>query len=215
MDALKTLGSNQHILFPLLVGICLGALSARIIMKRYGVIATFIHELAHAVTALLCLRRIERFIVTKDRGGQVFHRGDFAEPFGNDFIGLAPYTFPTFAVIAILLRPVFASSGSVPYDLMVGVTLGVHLMSFVRELQVNWSSTPFYAVGTGELSYTDIASRGFVYSFVWIVAVNLLFVGFLSYVLVSGYHGIIKWFTMVNHIMVIEAQLLWSFLFVR
>ena len=188
-----TLWATDKILAPLAAGTVAGILLDQFLLRRWAGFETFEHELTHALAALLCLRRVENFIVTRHRGGWVRHSGGFGGELADDFIGLAPYVLPTFTAAAVLLRPFVPGSWFPWYDGGIGLSFGFHAWSTLREIRHNWSSEAFASAGTGEAVQTDIARRGFLYSLIYIVTVTLAIHGVLLAILLHGYSGVPAW----------------------
>ena len=181
------------IVVPFAAGVLMGIFVDQVILRRVPAIETFEHELTHALCAMLFLRRLESFVVRRDGGGAVRHRGTFGGVFGDDFIGLAPYFLPTLTLAAILVRPLLGPRWFPWFDVGIGGTFGYHLWTTVRETRGNWTGRIFPDAISGQPARSDIAERGFVYSFIFIVVFGLAVTGLLAAVLVHGYPGIGAW----------------------
>ncbi len=164
----------------------------RLLHRRMVRFEVFEHELTHASAALLFLRRIRGFAAGKSSGA-VVHSDGFGGKVGNDFIGLAPYFLPTFTMAAVLLRPAFSANWFPWYDGFIGLTFGYHAWSTIRETGGNWHSKRFKSALGGDSTQSDIGSRGFLFSGVYIFAMNLFLHGLLSFIIVRGYGGIVVW----------------------
>lgn len=185
------IASHRGIWLPLLVGTGISLVLDRLLRRRMGWFEVFEHELTHALAALLFLRRVQNF-AAGESGGAVTHSGNFGGKVGDDFIGLAPYFLPTFTVVAVLLRPAFPGDWFPWYDGFIGLTLGFHLWTTLRETRSNWQ--PNWFPGTrGDATRSDIGRRGILFSSVYILAMTLCIHGVLSFVLVRGYGGIPVW----------------------
>lgn len=178
---------------PFIIGTVLGLIIDHRIIRRLPGVETFEHELTHAIVALLFFRKIVHFRVTAREGGGVIHRGNFGGIIADDMIGLAPYLLPTFTLILVLLRPLFFNEMSIWYDGAIGFTFGFHLWSTFREFGRNFTASRFRSAATGDLVQSDIAKRGFIYSFIFITTWTLAIHGFLLYILLDGYRGIGIW----------------------
>ena len=115
----------------------------------------------------------------------------------DDVIGLGPYTIPVFYCVSVLIRPLVDPPYILYFDLFVGFTFGLHAIGNIREIWRNWTCRTFVAACSGVERKTDIAHRGFVFSIIYIVTVNLAIHGFLLSVLVKGYPGILSWATVI------------------
>jgi len=151
----------------------------------------FEHEITHALAALLMLHRVTGFVATR-RGGAVSHSGH-GLPFADDFISLAPYVLPTFTAILIFLRPLLGEAWLPCYDTLIGGTLGFHTSSTLRETVANFNTRRFRSAIGNQLTVTDIAEQGFLFSAIYIATVSLAIHGLLFGVLVAGYAGISDW----------------------
>jgi hypothetical protein len=182
----------SSLVLPIAVGTFAGILLDQFVFHRVPVVETFEHELTHAIVALMFFRRVTGFTVRK-RGGTVSHQGGFGGQFGTDCIGLAPYVLPTFTVLSILARPFVPAPWFPWYDGWIGLTFGYHLWSAIDEIRESWTKRRFVSAGTGEVTQTDIARRGFVYSAIFIATTGFAIHGFLIAVLVNGRHGAVSW----------------------
>jgi hypothetical protein len=181
------------IVVPLAAGVGAGVLADRLILRRAPVIETFGHELTHAVCAIVFLRRIESFVVRWDGNGAVRHRGRFGGVAGDDFIGLAPYFMPILTVTAVLVRPLLDRHWFPGFDIGIGGVFGHHLSAATRQMRGGWTGRVFQSTLSGRPVRSDIAERGFAYSFLFITVSGLAVAGFLAAVLLEGYPGIGAW----------------------
>jgi Peptidase M50B-like len=180
------------VLIPIGIGSFLGILLDHFVLRRVPVVDTFEHELTHAVVALMFFRRVTGFVV-KRSGGTVSHQGGFGGQFGTDFIGLAPYILPLFTVFSVIGRPFVPSTWFPWYDGWIGVTFGYHIWSTIEEIRGSWTKRSFVSTGTGEVTQTDIARRGYIYSAIFIAAFTLALHGLLIALLLKGVHGVGGW----------------------
>ena len=179
-------------LLPYLVGTILGTVFDLGVVRKISALDIFCHEVGHALTALAFFRRIDHFVVTR-RGGEVYHSGGWGGAWADDIIGLAPYTIPTFYLISVLVRPFLRGTWFPWFDVWIGFAFGLHLWGGLRNIKQNYSREPFIGAWSGEQGLTDIASRGFVFSFIYIITVSLAIHGILLSVMLKGYGGIISW----------------------
>jgi hypothetical protein len=178
---------------PFAAGLLLGIFVDQVILRRAPAIETFEHELTHALCAIVFMRRIVRFVVRRDGAGAVQHQGRFGGTLGDDVIGLAPYFLPTFTIVMTLVRPLLGPRWFPGFDVGIGGTFGFHLWTTVRETRENWTGRAFPDAVSGRVTQTDIAERGFVYSFLFIAAFGLAIAGLLAAILSQGYAGIPAW----------------------
>ncbi len=146
----RVLGRSD-LLWPLAVGFVLGVLVDERLIGRAPGAETFEHELTHALVALLFLRRVTRFVVTKRNGGWVQYSGGFGGVVADDLIGLAPYVLPTFTALSVAARPALDAGWFPWFDVWIGPTLGYHTWNTIRGTRRAWTSRPFVRAGTEEM----------------------------------------------------------------
>ena len=180
---------------PLLLGVSLGAaLDHFVLHGRAKGLHTFVHEAAHAIAALLLGHKVNRFVSTRSEGGVVQHQGGFGGTVADRIIALAPYFWPTFAVIAVLLRPLIAVEWFPGYDVLIGATAGFHLTTSLRDLRKNSHGNLVDTPWGNQSTQTDIAkSGGLLVSSVCIATGTLVTYSLLIAVIVGGYAGLVQW----------------------
>ena len=183
--------------WPLWAGVATGVIIDQMVLRRIPGLETFEHELTHAIMALLLLRSIRQFTVSRHRGGYVAYSGGLGGELGNDLIGFAPYFLPTFTALSVLLRPLFIGrlppNGVLVYDAWVGFTLGFHLWSTLRETRVAWTHDSIRVAGSSGRISSDLGKRGLLYSGATVLALALATHGILAGVVVDGYAGAATW----------------------
>ncbi len=177
---------------PFAIGTGVGLVLDQVVLRRIPGFETFEHELTHAVAALLFLRPVTRFVVTRDRGGWVEYRGGFGGLVGSDFIGFAPYILPTFTVVSVLARPLVPGAWFPWFDGWIGLTFGFHTWSTLRETIVAWTSRTFTSA-IGKEARSDLADRGLVFSSIYVVSATLAIHGVLLAILLHGFPGVPPW----------------------
>jgi len=180
------------ILMPVAIGALLGILLDHFVFHRMPVVETFEHELTHAVAALMFFRRVTGFVV-KRKGGTVSYQEGFGGRLANDFIGLAPYILPLFTALSVVGRFFVPATWFPWYDGWIGLTFGYHIWSSIEEIGGAWTKRTFVSAGTGEVTQTDIARRGYIYSAIFIAAFSLAIHGALIAVLTRGAAGLTEW----------------------
>lgn len=192
---LARLSVHERIWQPLLLGIGVGAALDHFLLRRWAKgLHTFVHEAAHAVAALLLGHKITRFVSTRSEGGVVQHQGRFGGEIANTIITLAPYFWPTFAVIAVLARPLIAPEWFPAYDVLVGATIGFHSVTSARDLNRNSHGNPIRRGSMSKPTQTDIAKcGGLLVSSAYIAIAILITYSLLIAVIVSGYVGLVQW----------------------
>lgn len=128
--------------------------------RRMGrFIITLEHELTHALFAVICFHRIVGFRASVGRGGEVRFTGK-----GNWLITVAPYFFPTVALLLFLLAYLMPFAGFPWQRFLLGVALGYHVVSTYRETHRD---------------QTDIKRLGLIFCWMFLPAANLAVVGLL------------------------------------
>ena len=117
---------------------------------------TFLHELCHAVVALLTLHRIRDFHASYNRGGHIQYIGGE----GNWLITIAPYVIPSLTLPMLISAPYLQSLEW--FWLVFGMGVGFDVISIYRECHSE---------------QTDLQSLGFLFSLLMIPSLNLLTFG--------------------------------------
>ena len=189
-DGLVLLSQTRDLWQPLAAGIAAGSFLYFLVIRKLPVISTFEHELTHALVALFFFRRIHKFVVTRNRGGQVQYSGNFGGEFGNLVIGLAPYFLPTFTLISALVRP-FLPAGWFPwFDVFIGFTLAYHFLTNIQETRQSWTKRSFPGAGDHQKTKSDIGKVGYIFAFLVIPGFGLFLYGIILCLISSGYHGL-------------------------
>ncbi len=127
----------------------------------------FEHELTHIFFSIICFKSINKLTVTRQSGGSVEVSGD------NLIIRLSPYFFPLLAFIVLIPYP-FLQIGYRKYDLLlVGIGVGIHLISTIKDIHVE---------------QPDLKRSGFLFSLIFIILMNLIFLGILFTIPVGAEH---------------------------
>jgi len=135
---------------------------------------TLEHESTHALFAMLTLHRIVGFKASVGRGGEVRFTGR-----GNWLIAVAPYFFPTLALMLFLLAYLLPFPGLPWQSFLLGVALAYHVVSTARETHRD---------------QTDIKQLGMTFRWLFLPAANLLVVGLLISFAHAGSDGLSVWF---------------------
>ena len=196
-DSLVLLLQMQDLWMPLAAGILTGILLYFLVIRKLTVISTFEHELTHALVALLIFRRIHKFVVTRNRGGQVQYSGKFGGEFGDLVIGLAPYFLPTFTLISALVRPFLPKEWFPWYDGFIGFTLAFQFLTNIEETRQSWTKKSFSGAGDRQKTKSDIGKVGYIFAFLVIPGFGLFLYGIIFCLMVSGYQGLWAFFKSV------------------
>ena len=135
---------------------------------------TLEHESTHALFAVLTLHRIVGFRASMGRGGEVRFTGR-----GNWLIAVAPYFFPTVALLLFLLAYLLPFPGLPWQGFLLGVALGYHIVSTARETHRD---------------QTDLKQLGLTFCWLFLPAANLAVVGLLVSFAHAGSDGTSLWF---------------------
>ncbi len=142
--------------------------------SRWGRFAiTLEHESTHALFAILTGHRIVGFRASLGRGGEVRFTGG-----GNWLIVVAPYFFPTAALLLFLLAYLLPFPGLPWQSFLLGVALGYHIVSTYRETHKD---------------QTDIQKLGITFCWLFLPAANLAVVGLLISFAHAGSAGLSRW----------------------
>lgn len=131
------------------------------------------HELTHVLFALLTFHKPVDLDVRQNQGGYVKFQGQ-----GNWLIALAPYFFPTFAVMVMLAGFVYQWMGQpVPdvYLSVFGVMVGYHLASAILEIHP---------------AQTDFKAAGYLFSILFLPGANIIVYGLLLSFACVGWNGV-------------------------
>lgn len=173
---LRVLGSPVG-LFPFAVGAAVFILVWRrwLGSTRIGKFAIRLeHESTHALFALLTMHRIVGFWASLDEGGQVRFEGR-----GNWLVTVAPYFFPTAALLLFAVAFFLPFPGLPWPSVLLGVALGYHIVSTYRETHRD---------------QTDIQELGQLFCWFFLPAANLAVVGLLISFAHNGSEGMSAWF---------------------
>ncbi len=137
-------------------------------------LVTVEHEATHALFALLTGHLILSFHASMGKGGQVSIEGR-----GNWLIVVAPYFFPTAALLLFVLAFLLPLQGLLPWSgMMLGMALAYHIVSTVRETHKD---------------QTDIQQLGPLFCWLFLPAANLAVVGLLLSFAHAGSGGLRQW----------------------
>lgn len=192
---LRTVGqcitSPTSSLIPLICGIVGFAILWRrwLGKSRWGsFLITLEHESTHALFALLTGHAIVGFKASLGQGGEVRFAGK-----GNWLITVAPYFFPTAAILLFLLG-FFLPFAALPWQsFLLGVALSYHVISTWRETHRD---------------QTDLVVLGRLFCWVFLPSANLAVLGILIAFSRSGGDGVNLWFAYLRE----PIDYLYSFL---
>lgn len=186
------LAKNFHVYKYLFIGLGVG-IPFIFLMKRSVGFSTFEHEATHAFIALLFFKRITKFTVNRFEGGSIQYKGGLNGSFFDHMISLAPYYLPLFAFIFVLVRPLLGSMFFPWWDIWIGIWITWYLFTYFSEIRSQWSNLPFISSGSHQITKTDIAQEGFIFSTIFILTFSLLLYGILFNVIFNNYTGILDY----------------------
>ena len=114
----------------------------------------FSHELTHYIFALLFFKKVTSFKAYSKYGGEINLYG------GNFIIALAPYFFPTFTMIFLILKPIIVQDLKSYIDFFIGLTYTFHIFLIIKDFR---------------FSQPDISGTGRIFSFIFVVFANIFF----------------------------------------
>ena len=168
-----------------LVPFAAGAIGLVVLWRRWlgknrigPFLITLEHESTHALFAILTWHQIVGFRASLGRGGEVRFMGK-----GNWLISVAPYFFPTAALLLFLTAYLLPFPALPWQSFLLGVALGYHLISTYRETHRD---------------QTDIQQLGMLFCWLFLPAANLAVVGFLVSFAYAGSEGLHAWFADVT-----------------
>ncbi len=136
-------------------------------------LVTMEHEVTHAIFAFLTGHKIIGIRASLGAGGEVRYEGR-----GNWLITVAPYFFPTAALVLSLLAYLLPFPNLPWPSYLLGVALGYHFISTYRETHRD---------------QTDIQELGSLFCWMFLPAANLAMVAFLIAFAHSGTDGVKVW----------------------
>jgi hypothetical protein len=144
----------KYFLLGIGISLVFGWLSRR--RTKASFLATFSHELTHAVFAWIHLCKVQGLSATAGEGGGILISGRLK---GSFLIALSPYFFPLFTIILIVIKLIVIPPIYPFIDLLIGATLLFHLGVF--------------KVQTSDIQ-TDIKMFGFFFSYSFIGLMNII-----------------------------------------
>ena len=100
--------------------------------SAFNFMETLSHEFSHSLVGILTGRRV-RSLHVEEETGQVVTSGS---TWNHPFVSLAPYTLPYLTYIGLALRTLIAWQNTWLFDIIIGMTLGFHLVCFARETRL-------------------------------------------------------------------------------
>jgi len=112
-----------------------GAVAYLLIRKHFNKniewMEVFSHELTHATFTLLSFNKVHSLSATDKDGGLVCSSGH--KTFSDLVMRLAPYCFPLFTYLLLLFRGLITYHGLAIFDVLIGLTLCFHIITFRKQ----------------------------------------------------------------------------------
>lgn len=137
------------------------------------------HELSHSIFALLTFHKIKHLhINADDTGGEMGFTGR-----GNFLIIIAPYFFPFFALIYMIVMSFLPEHYM--YNGLLGFFLGYHLDTVLSQIHPK---------------QTDLPKVGYLFCILFLPGINLFVIGLILAFNSRGWGAFIDYFSLVNHL---------------
>ena len=168
---------NLEAFGAILLGIISYIIASKIFVgkKRQGWFSTLEHELTHALFALITFHPVTGIKTTDTQGGVIHFTGG-----KNWLIIIAPYFFPTFSFLCILLFWLLEIENNFTANAMLGFTMAYHLISTKHELHKE---------------QTDLQETGFLFSWIFLPGANIISYGMLLSFSFGGVQQLAKYLT--------------------
>lgn len=128
----------------------------------------FGHEFTHLIFALLMFKKPSSFLVESNLGGFIGFRAS-----SNFILALAPYFFPTFTVILLLLKPAVNHWYYNYYQFFMGLTFGFHLIMTLKQARP-WQP--------------DFRATGVLFAYVFTILMNIISITIIFVVLMEDWN---------------------------
>lgn len=100
--------------------------------KNEEIVRTHTHERAHMLVGMLFFMKIHSIQASAAEGGQVRYSGSHRLT-ADYMMGLAPYCFPFWTILCLLLRCLCVASLLPVMDIIIGFTIGLHLTCWATQ----------------------------------------------------------------------------------
>ncbi len=151
---------QRSLMVPFVAGFAAYAVGYWLFLRKpvWGsLVSTFEHELTHAIFAWATLHRVVQLRATWRRGGHMVLRGE-----GNWLIAIAPYFFPTAAVL-VALASIWLPPPWLPWaNVLLGASVAYHVIS-------TWTES--------HRGQPDLDRTGFTFAWMFLPTANLVSYG--------------------------------------
>lgn len=150
------------------------------------------HELTHSFFALLTLHKIEHIRLDPEgNGGEMGFKGN-----GNWLIIIAPYFFPLFGLIYMLIMPFLPAN--LIFNGILGYFLGYHTDTVGSQIHDK---------------QTDLPKVGYTFCWLFLPGANFWIIGCVVAFNSKGWDGILIYFNLINRLIVQNFTYLWNLVF--
>ena len=137
------------------------------------------HELSHSIFALLTFHKVKHLhINADDTGGEMGFTGR-----GNFLIIIAPYFFPFFALIYMVVMSFLPDHYM--YNGLLGFFLGYHLDTVLSQIHPK---------------QTDLPKVGYLFCILFLPGINIFIIGSILAFNSRGFGGILDYISLVHHL---------------
>lgn len=135
----------------------------------------FGHEATHMLAAILTFHKPKGMSIEQDKGGSFTYEGK-----GNWLITIAPYFFPTFPLIWMLISLFLGQKNNFEqwYIIGFGIIVGFHIAANFTQIHSE---------------QTDFKKAGYIFTMLFIPGANLLLIGYLWGFALKGWTGLSLW----------------------
>lgn len=153
---------------------------------------TVAHELTHAFFALLTFHKVSKISIDADnKGGEITFAGE-----GNWLITIAPYFFPLFAMIYMIIISFLPNE--LIFNGILGYFLGYHTDTVASQIHEK---------------QTDLPKVGYLFCATFLPGANLWIIGSIMAFNIRNWEGIRLYFNLINYLNVQNFHKLWDFIF--
>ena len=135
----------------------------------------FAHEATHMLAAILTFHKPKGMTIEQDKGGSFTYEGK-----GNWLITIAPYFFPTFPLLWMLIDLFLGQKENFEqwYIIGFGIVVGFHVAANFTQIHSE---------------QTDFKKAGWIFTMLFIPGANLLLIGYLWGFALKGWAGLSLW----------------------
>ncbi len=140
------------------------------------------HEFTHAFFAFITFHKVKHIRLNPDEsGGEMGFIGD-----GNWLIVIAPYFFPIFVIVFILITFLFKQN--IIFNGILGYFVGYHIDTVASQIHEK---------------QTDLPKVGYPFCFCFLPGANLWIIGLILAYNAAGLKGISSYYSFINHLNVL------------